>query len=164
MVFTPLPHHTLTAEILRWVVEPRARLYIYSKYSPRITRSPLPRWQVKIASRRASRRASQTRHFLSLPPNTPHPLQPVQHAARVSARRDLPRSPAIKSISTSSRRRLSVLYCLGKQRRSSSRLHQNRSELIASRPVGEWVGLMVRVAALAVTCLYHARCPMRPAC
>jgi hypothetical protein len=117
MVFTSLPHRTLTAAILRWVVEPRTRLYTSQKYSPPIARSPLPCWQVRVAFRRASRRAIQTRQSLSLPPNTPHPLRPVQHAARVSARHDLPRSPAIYYIYITTA--ATVLYCLGKRRRSN---------------------------------------------
>ena len=121
---TPSPHpHRRDSRYRRWMAEPRARLYIPSEYSPPIARSPLPRWQVRVASRRASRRASQTRQSLSFPPNPPHPVQPVQHAARVSARLDLPRSPAIYYIYIITA--ATMLYCLGKQRRSKSRLCQS---------------------------------------
>jgi hypothetical protein len=91
------PRHENTEECIHFFFFSRSREhdYIFFEYSPPIARPPLPRWQVRVAFRRASRRAIQTRQSLSLPPNPPHPVRPVQHAARVSARRDLPRSPAI---------------------------------------------------------------------
>ena len=117
---SPHPHRRDSRYSAGW--RSREHDYIFFEYSPPIARSPLPRWQVRVASRRASRRASQTRQSLSYPPNPPHPLKPVQYAARVSARLDLPRSPAIYYIYIITA--ATMLYRMGKRRRSKSRLCQ----------------------------------------
>ena len=95
---TPSPPR-YCSHFTRW--RSRVHDYIFLRnIAHRFRPPPLPCWQVRVASRRASRRAVQTRQSLSHSRRTRLTLfgqsvRTVQHAARVSSRRDLPRPPAI---------------------------------------------------------------------